>query len=153
MGEPFGFDARFDVSDACFKFENILDEVHDLDKTLLEGSCDLFMHEEFTSLSCNNDLPNPIDDFHVLPICSLPPLSRKCYIDVPIDNPKSCDSKVDLGHVVKMFNMLGGNVDNSLSLGYSPLTHIAYSYWRSLEKSCGTLSLLSFLIFLWLYLC
>ena len=37
VGEPFRFDARFDVSDPCFKSEDILDEVYNLDKTLLEG--------------------------------------------------------------------------------------------------------------------
>jgi len=29
-GDPFRFDARFDVSDACFKSEDIFDKLHDL---------------------------------------------------------------------------------------------------------------------------
>jgi len=37
VGEPFGFDARFDVSDACFKSEDIFDKVHDLVNTPLGG--------------------------------------------------------------------------------------------------------------------
>jgi len=43
--DPFGFDARFDVSDACFRSEDILHEVHDLGKTPLEGSRDVLVHE------------------------------------------------------------------------------------------------------------
>jgi len=46
------------------------------------------------------------------------PLFPEYYIDAPIDNPKICNSNVDLGHAVKMFNMLGVNVDNFLPLGY-----------------------------------
>ena len=38
VAQPFGFVARFDVVDACFKSKDILDELHDLDKTPLEGS-------------------------------------------------------------------------------------------------------------------
>ena len=51
-------------------------------------------------------------------MCSQPSISSEYSLEVPIDNPKICDSKVDLGHAGKMFNMLGGNVDNFLSLGY-----------------------------------
>ena len=118
MGEPFGFDARFDVSDACFKSEDILDEVHDLDETPLEGSRDVFMHEESPSLGCNNVLPNPLDHSHVSPICSLPSPSTKYYIDAPISNPMIFDANVDLGYEDNMFSMLGGNVDDYVSLGY-----------------------------------
>ena len=46
------------------------------------------------------------------------PISPEYSLDAPIDNPKICDSNVDLGHAGEMFNMLGGNVDNFLSLGY-----------------------------------
>jgi len=62
-GEPFGFD----VFDACFKSEDILDEVYYLDKTLLEGSHDVFVHKDLPSRGCNNALPNPliIPMFHV----------------------------------------------------------------------------------------
>jgi len=66
------------------------------------------MHEESPSLVCNNVLPNPLDHSHVSPMCSLSSVSPECSIDAPIDNPKICDSKVDLGHAGKMFNMLGG---------------------------------------------
>jgi len=50
VDEPFGFDAGFDIFNACFKSEDILDEVHDLDKAPLEGSRDVFMHKNFPSL-------------------------------------------------------------------------------------------------------
>jgi len=36
-GEPFRFITRFDVVDTCFESEDILDEVHDLVQTPLEG--------------------------------------------------------------------------------------------------------------------
>ena len=53
-----------------------------------------------------------------------------------------------------MFIVLGGNVDTFESIGYfneydASLTHIAYAQWISLIKSCGTLSLIYLLIFLW----
>jgi len=38
------------VIDACFESEDTFDEVHNLDKTPLEGSCDMIMHEESPSL-------------------------------------------------------------------------------------------------------
>jgi len=41
-GKLFGFVARFNVVDACFKLVDILDEVHHLDKTHLEGSCEVY---------------------------------------------------------------------------------------------------------------
>jgi len=119
MGKPYRIVARFDVGDACFKSEDILDEVHDLDETPLEGSRDVFMHKDFPSPDFNNIvLPNPLDHSYVSPICSEPSFSLEYSLDMPIENPKICDSNVDLGHEVKMFNMLGGNIDNFLSLGY-----------------------------------
>ena len=84
MGEPFEFVARFDAS---FELEDTLDEVHNLDKTHLEGSRDMFMREESSSLGCNNVLPNPLDHSHVSCICSLPSSSSKYYNDVRIHNP------------------------------------------------------------------
>ena len=39
VSEPFGIVARSNVVDACFEVKDILDEVHDLTKTPLEGSC------------------------------------------------------------------------------------------------------------------
>ena len=87
VGKPFEKIAGFSVTDACVKPEDILGELHDLDKTPLEGSRDVFMHEKSTSLGCNNDLPNPLDHFHVSPICSLPSTSPESYINTPIENP------------------------------------------------------------------
>jgi len=37
VGEPFGFDSRIDVSNACFESGDTFDEAHDLTKTPLEG--------------------------------------------------------------------------------------------------------------------
>ena len=69
MGEPFGFDARFDVSDACSMFEDILNEVHDLAKTPLERSRDVFMYKESPSLNYDIYVPNPLDHFDTSPLC------------------------------------------------------------------------------------
>ena len=44
--------------------------------------------------------------------------SPKYYIYMPIDNPMICDGKIDLSYENNLFNMLGGNVDNFMSLGY-----------------------------------
>ena len=88
------------------------------------------MNKESPSLGFdNNVLTNPFDHSHVLPICSLSSPSPEYYIDVPIDNPMICNGNVDLGYENNMFNILGGNVDNFVSLGYfsgiiPPLTHI-----------------------------
>jgi len=77
------------------------------------------MHEESPSLSFDDSvIPNPRDHSHVSPMCSLPSVSPEYSLDAPTDNIKIFDSNVDLGHEVKMFNMLGENVDNFLSLGY-----------------------------------
>ena len=59
-----------------------------------------------------------LDHFHILPICSLPSPSPKYFIDTPIENPIIFYTHFDLGYEDKMFNVLGGNVDNFLSLGY-----------------------------------
>jgi len=110
--------------------EDILDDVHDLYKTPLEGSRDVFMHKESPSLGFdNNVLHNPLDYSHVSPMYLQPSSSPEYYIDVPIDNPMICNGNVDLGYENNMFNILGGNVDNFVSLGYfsgiiPPLTHI-----------------------------
>ena len=56
-----------------------------------------------------------------------------------------------LMHLVGMLKILGPQV--TLVGMMPPLTHIAYTQWTSLEKSYGTLSLLSLLIFLWCLLC
>jgi len=117
-GEPFGVVARFDVVDACFKSEDILDEVHDLDKTLFEGSSDMFMHEESPRLGCNNIFPNPLGRSHVSPICSLPSPSPEHYLDEPLSNRMIFDASIELGYENNRFNVLGGNVDDYVSLGY-----------------------------------
>ena len=44
-----GVVVRFNV-DTYLESENTLDEVHDLIKTLLDGSGDLLVHEDFPSL-------------------------------------------------------------------------------------------------------
>jgi len=68
-GELFEVVARFDVADACFKSKDILDEVHDLVKTPLKGSRDVFMFEESPNLGFDNIvLPNPLDNSHVSPM-------------------------------------------------------------------------------------
>jgi len=76
------------------------------------------VHEEPFSLNFNYAFPNPLDHTHVFPMSSQPSISSEYSLDVPIGNPKICDSIVDLGYEGKMFNMLGGNVVNFLSLGY-----------------------------------
>jgi len=115
VSEPFGFDERIDVYDACFKLEDILDEVHDLDSTPLEASRDVLMHKESPNLGFDNiALPNSLDHTNASPTCSQPSIFPEYYLDAPIDNLKICDSNVDLGFVDNMFNMLGGNVDNFL---------------------------------------
>jgi len=103
--------------DACFKSEDILDGVRDLDETPLEGSRDVFMHEESHSLGFDDSVtPNPLDHSHVFPMCSQSSISSEYSLDAPIDNPIICNSKVYFGLAGKMFTMIGGNVDNFLSL-------------------------------------
>jgi len=114
VGKPFGVVARCSALDACFKSEDILDEVSDLVETTLEGSRDVFMHEESPSPGCNNVLPNPLDHSHV---CSLPSQSPQYYLDEPINNFLMCDANVSLGFVNNMFSILSGNVDDYVSLG------------------------------------
>ena len=83
-GDPFEGVTRFSVVDTFFELKDILDEVHDLVEMPLEGSRDVFIYEESTSLGCNNVLPNLLDHSHVSPICSLPSPPPKYYIDTPI---------------------------------------------------------------------
>jgi len=61
---------------------------------------------------------NPLDHTHVSPMCSQPSPSLEYDIVEPIDNSMICHANIDLGHEVKMFNMLGGNVHDFVSLGY-----------------------------------
>jgi len=93
--------------------------VHDLVQTHLEGSRDVFVHKDFPGLDFNNIVfPNSIDHSDVSLIYSLPSPSLDFYIDMPIENPMICDANNGLGYENIMFNMLGGNVDNFISLGY-----------------------------------
>ena len=92
--------------------------VHNLVNTPLEGCRYECVHEESSSLCFNYAVPNSLDHTHVFPTCSQPPISPEYSLDAPIDNPKICDSIVHLGYKGKMFNMLGENVVNFLSLGY-----------------------------------
>ena len=92
--------------------------VHNLVNTPLKGCRYECLHEESPHLGFHDIvLPNPVNRSHVCSMCSQASISPEYSLDTPI-NPKICDSNVDLGHEVKMFNMLGGNVDNFLSLGY-----------------------------------
>lgn len=85
MGEPFGGIARFSVVDACFESKDIFDEVYDLVENTLEGSSDVFMHENFPSLGFDdNVLHNPLNHSYVSPISSLPSPSSEYYIDNPM---------------------------------------------------------------------
>jgi len=118
VGEPFRFDAWIDVSNACFESGDAFDEVHDVAHTPLEGSCDVFMHRESPSLDYDICTSNPLDHSHASLMCSLPFPSPEYDIDMPIENPMIFDANVDLGYKDKMFNVLGGNVDYYLSLGY-----------------------------------
>jgi len=93
--------------------------VHDLEKTPLKRSRDVFMHEESSCLGFDNIvLPNSLYQSHVSPVCSLPSLSPEYYIVEPIGNPMIYDTNIDLGCEDNLFSMLGGNVDNCVSLGY-----------------------------------
>jgi len=68
-GDPFGFDARLDFANACFESEDIFDKVHDLAETHLEGSCDVFMHEESPCLGFDDCVfPNFLDHSHLSPM-------------------------------------------------------------------------------------
>jgi len=93
--------------------------VHDLVETPLDGSHHVFLHEESPSLGFDDCVfPNPLDHSHVSPMYLQPSPSSEYDIAVPVDNPKICDSNVNLGHEDNELNMLGGNIDNCLSLGY-----------------------------------
>ena len=79
----------------------------------------MFMHEESPSLGFDDCVfPNCLDHSHVSHMYLQPSPSPKYDIVEPVDNPKICDSNVDLGHEDNMFNMLGGNAHYYVSLGY-----------------------------------
>ena len=118
-GEAFGFIARFNVTNVCFKLEDTFHKVLDLVETPLEGSHDAFMHEESPNLDYDDiGLPNPFDHSYVSPICSLPSPSPEYYIGTPIKNSMIFDATIDLGSVDNTFSMSGGNIDMFLSIGY-----------------------------------
>ena len=74
------------------------------------------MLEASTSLGFDNiALLNPLDHTYVSPTCSQPSILPDCSLDVLVDNPKVCDSDVNLGHEDNELNMLGGNVDDYVS--------------------------------------
>jgi len=119
MGEPFGIVTSFSVFYACFGSEDTLYEVYDLNKTPLEGSRDVLMHEVSLSFGFDGSvLPNSLDHLHASPLCLLPSSSLGYYIDTPIDNPMIFYANVDLGYEDNVFDVLGGNVNDYVSLGY-----------------------------------
>ena len=86
VGEPFGFGARFDIFDVVFKSEDTLHELHNLDKTPLEGSYDVFMHKESPTLVVImlSQIPLIILMFHLCIYNSLLPLSMTLLIPLII---------------------------------------------------------------------
>jgi len=61
-----------------------------------------------------------------------PSPSRKYYVDVHTDNTVIFDANVDLGYEDNVFDVLGGSIDDYVSVvcfrGYNPpLTLIAYA--------------------------
>jgi len=118
MGEPFKVVATFNSIDACFVSEDIFNKVHDLAETPLEDLNDVFVHKESPSLGCDSVLPNLLDHSHAPPLYSLPSPSPEYYVDVPIENPIIYYDTKDLGYKDNMFDTLGGNVDDYVSLCY-----------------------------------
>ena len=117
VGEPFGVVARPSVVDAYFESEDTFDKVHDLVETPLRRLRDVFIHDESPNLGFDNIvIPNPLDHSHVSPMFLQPSPSPKYYIDVPINNSMICDT--DLGCENNVFEVLGGNTDNFVSLAY-----------------------------------
>ena len=106
----------FDVGDSFCALEHTLDVVHNLVNTPLEGCRYECVQRSLLALVLIMFF-NLFDHSRVSPTCSQPSISPEYYIDEPISHPKICDSNVDFGHEVKMFNMLGGNVNNVLFLG------------------------------------
>ena len=119
VGEAFGFLARFDIADEYCELKSTFGKVYKLAKIPLQGSCDMLMHEESPSLGFDvNVFSNHDDHSHVSLLYSLPYPSPQCDIDVAIDNYMICDATMDLSNEDNVFDMLGGNVDDYLSLGY-----------------------------------
>jgi len=116
VGEPFPVVAS--VVDVYVELEDTLDEVYDLVEAPLEGSCHVSMHEEFPSCSDDIDLPNHLDHSPISPMCSQCSPTPRYYIDVPIGNPVIFSANVNLSYEDNMFDVLGENADNCVSLSY-----------------------------------
>jgi len=52
--------AKFDVDVAYCESNDTYNEVPNLVETSLEGSCDVYVHEESSSLGCDYIFPNPL---------------------------------------------------------------------------------------------
>jgi len=97
--------------------EGIFNEVHYLARTPLQGHYDVFVHEESFSFVAIYVIPNSLERSHLSLMHSQPSCSPKCFVDVPNDISKLCDSNIDMGYADNMFHMLGGNVETFESLG------------------------------------
>ena len=114
VGESVGLGVSFDMDNAFCGYRG-----HNLVDTPLEGCHDIFAHEGFPSLFCDDAIPISLERFHVSPMLSQPSSSSpELAFDVPIDNSEICESNVDVGNEDNMFNVLGGNVYSLESLGY-----------------------------------
>jgi len=51
-------------------------------------------------------------------MCSQPSQSPEYFLDEPIDNPMIYHANIDLGYKDNIFDVLGGNLDNFVSLCY-----------------------------------
>jgi len=70
-------------------------------------------------------LPSPLGHSRASPLYSLLSPYPEYYVVRPVGNPMICDANTDLSYHNNMFSMLGGNVDNFMSLCYfNHLTHI-----------------------------
>ena len=76
----------------------------------------MYVHEGSSNIRFNYVPPSNLDHSHVSPMCSPPSLSPESYFEMHGDSPMICDSNVDLGYKHNAFNMLGGKIDNFLSL-------------------------------------
>ena len=155
VGESFGLGASLGVNDACCEIEPPFEEVHHFVETPFEQSYDMCMHAGSPSLDYNDIVPHS-PNFHVSTFSSPPSSSPpELAFDRPNNNFELNASHVDVGNEEHMFNLLGGNSENFESLGslsgYDAALDPYCTYLVDLpRKSCGVLSLLSLLIFLWL---
>ena len=157
-GESFGNAATLGIDYACCGLEETLVREHNLVYTPLEGCHDSYAHEGSPGLTYDNVIPTSLDHFHVSTFSSQPSSSSPKYaFDVPIDNSEICASNVEMGHESHMLNLLGGNNETFESLGYLSGYDAALDPYCTYlvdvpRKSCGILSLIFLLIFLWLLL-